>query len=179
MIRKTVRNLVWASLLVAATVFAAFGQDGPGTIAPAPNGVEFEPKYLNWRVLAVSHREDNNTLRAILGNDVAIEAARAGKTNPWPDGTVFAKVSWKRVPSGTFPGAFVPGDFLQVEFMHKDKAKFAGTVGWGFARWKGLELAPYGTNASFAQECVGCHTPVADRDFVFTVPARFPDASAK
>ena len=179
MMWKLSRYLVGASLLLAATVFVAFGQGGAGKAAPAPNGIEFEPNYLNWRVLAVSHREDNNTLRAILGNDVAIEAARAGKTNPWPDGTVFAKVAWKRVPSGTFGGAFVPGDFLQVEFMHKDKVKFAGTAGWGFARWKGLGLAPYGTDASFAQECVGCHTPMADRDFVFTVPARFPDVNTK
>ncbi len=172
MISNVVRWLAGASFLLAVTVGMALGQGGAGKVAPAPNGIVFYPDYPNWRVLAVSHREDNNSLRTILGNDVAIAAARAGNTNPWPDGSVLAKVSWKRVPLDAFPGAFVPGDFMQVEFMRKDKVKFAATLGWGFARWKGMDLVPYGKDASFAQECVACHTPVAQSDFVFTHPAR-------
>ena len=38
-----------------------------------------------------------NDLRAILGNDVAIKAYRAGKL-PLPDGAMIARVAWSYVP---------------------------------------------------------------------------------
>jgi hypothetical protein len=61
-------------------------------VAPAPNGIELPAAYKDWRVIATSHREDNKTLRVILGNDKAMEAARAGNTNPWPDGSILGKL---------------------------------------------------------------------------------------
>ncbi len=62
---------------------------------PAPNGIPYPTGWQNWKVIAVSHREDNHTLRVILGNDKAVEAARKGQTNPWPDGAALGKVVWK------------------------------------------------------------------------------------
>lgn len=44
--------------------------------------------------------------------------------------------------------------------------------GWGWARWVGLEQKPFNDGM---QSCVGCHTPVKSRDWVFTDPAPFPD----
>jgi hypothetical protein len=52
--------------------------------------------------------------------------------------------------------------------MIKDDKKYAGTAGWGWARWKGNELKPYGKTLTFTQECVNCHQPMKDNDFVFT-----------
>ena len=46
--------------------------------------------------------------------------------------------------------------------------------GWGYARWLGADQKPYGKDAGFVQECVGCHTPVKDRDWVFTHPVKLP-----
>lgn len=63
-----------------------------GKVLPAPNGITMPEGYKNWRLIAPSHRTDNNTLRVVLGNDIAIEAARTGKTNPWPDGAILGKV---------------------------------------------------------------------------------------
>jgi len=54
--------------------------------------------------------------------------------------------------------------------MIKDAHKYASTKGWGWARWKGAGLKPYGTDAAFSAECVGCHAPLRDSDFVFTAP---------
>lgn len=51
-------------------------------VSPAPNGIKFPAGYQNWRVISMSHRVDNKTVRVIYGNDTAIEAARAGKTKP-------------------------------------------------------------------------------------------------
>ena len=162
--------MIVTRLAAAAALLLSAGLAGADP-APAPNGLTLPPGYKDWRVLAVSHRTDNNTVRAILGNDAAIQAARAGKTNPWPDGAVLAKVSWKAAKHDVWDQAIVPGDFVQAEFMTKDAKKFADTGGWGFARWVGKEQKPYGKDATFVMECFGCHVPVANRDYVFTLPA--------
>ena len=142
--------------------------------AAAPNGIELPAGYKDWRVLSVSHRTDKPTLRAILGNDIAIDAARSGETNPWPEGTVLAKLVWKDTQHAKWPTATVPGEFVHAEFMIKDPKKYASTGGWGFARWTGMEQKPFGKDAGFVQECFACHQPVKDKDFVFTVPAPLP-----
>jgi len=143
-------------------------------IKPAPNGIQLPEDYKNWRVISQSHRTDNNTLRIILGNDIAIDAARSGNTNPWPKGTILAKMVWKQKAEEHWPTAIAPDKFVHAEFMLKDSDKYKSTGGWGYARWKGLNQTPYGKNKDFAQECVACHTPVKDRDWVFTTPAVMP-----
>ena len=85
--------------------------------------------YKDWRLIGVSHRLENKTLRAILGNDIAIEAARAGKTKPWPDGTMLAKIVWKERQHPNWPQAIVPGEFSAAEAMIKDSKKYAETDG--------------------------------------------------
>ena len=139
-------------------------------VRPAPNGISFMPDYKDWKAISSTERADNHTLRVILGNDVAINAIAANHISPWPDGTKFAKVAWKELVDEQ--GGIRPGEFFQVEFMIKDSKKFASTLGWGFARWRGTDLQPYGKNAAFTSECVGCHTPMRDNDFVFTTPIR-------
>ncbi|TRZ56444.1 MAG: hypothetical protein D4S02_15590 [Rhodocyclaceae bacterium] len=83
------KNALAATALVLATSFSAFAAD------PAPNGITLPEGYKDWRLLSVHQRTDNNTIRAVLGNDVAIKAAREGKTNPWPEGTILGKMVWK------------------------------------------------------------------------------------
>jgi len=143
-------------------------------VEPAPNGLRLPEGYQDWRVIAPSHRTDNNTLRAIVGNDIAVKAARSEKVNPWPDGTILGKLVWKDRQDEHWEKATVPGDFVHAEFMYKDSAQHKKTGGWGFARWVGMEQKPYGKDAEFSQECYGCHLPVKGRDFVFTTPAKMP-----
>ncbi|WP_449399490.1 cytochrome P460 family protein [Chryseobacterium wanjuense] len=107
-------------------------------------------------------------MRIIFGNDIAIEAIRNKKTNPWPDGTVFAKTAWKQLIKPD--GSIATGEFLQVEFMVKDAEKYKKTKGWGWGRWKGNNLKPYGETYAFDSECIECHKPMANRDYVFTSP---------
>ncbi len=142
--------------------------------AAAPNGIALPDGYRNWRLIAPSYRGDKQHVRAILGNDIAIEAARAGKTRPWPDGAVLVKLAWKEKVHEQFPTALVPDEFVQAEFMIKDAKKYAATGGWGFARWLGAEQKPYGKDANFVAECFGCHTPVKNNDYVFTRPVVLP-----
>lgn len=158
--------------LAVFTVCSAMAADTK--VAPAPNGITLPGGYQDWRLIAPSYRSDKNHIRAILGNDIAIEAARAGKTNPWPDGAILAKLAWKNKVDEHFPVATVPGEFVQAEFMIKDAKKYAATGGWGFARWLGMEQKPYGEDVNFVQECFACHTPVKASDYVFTRPAVVP-----
>ncbi len=71
-------------------------------VRPALNGIEFPVGYKNWKAISSTDREDNHTMRQVLGNDVAIKAIEAGQINPWPDGTTLAKVAWGSV--GGCPG---------------------------------------------------------------------------
>ena len=160
--------------VVSALMGASCAAVSADAVAPAPNGITIPSGYKDWRTIAVSHRTDNNTLRTILGNDVAIKAAREGKTNPWPDGTMLGKVAWKDATHEVWKAATVPGDFIQAEFMVKDSKKYANTGGWGFARWVGMDQKPYGKDANFVQECFGCHIPMKNNDWVFTKPVRMP-----
>lgn len=137
-------------------------------VRPAPNGIAFLPDYKNWKAISSTERFDNGTLRQILGNDVAIKAIAENHINPWPDGTAFAKVAWAEALDDK--GAAHTGAFIQVEFMIRDSQKYVATKGWGWARWRGTKLEPYGKDADFTTECVGCHTPVRDNDYVFTFP---------
>lgn len=137
-------------------------------VKPVPNGFVYLSDYPDWEAISSAERWDNGTMRVITGNPVAVKAIREGHTNPWPDGTAFAKIAWKSLlkPSGEI----TPGQFLQVEFMLKDKKKYGATGGWGWGRWKGDELKPYGKDASFVTECTHCHQPMHFNDLVFSSP---------
>ena len=141
---------------------------------PAPNGIQMPAYFKEWRLIGLSHRTDKNSLRAILGNPTAIEAARSGQTNPWPDGAILAKIVWQDATLPEWDSATVPGKLQHVEFMVKDRLRYSETGGWGFARWLGEELKPYGNDANFAQECFTCHGAAASRDHVFTHPVKIP-----
>lgn len=122
-------------------------------------------EYKDWRLFSVSHREDNNSMRVILGNYKTIKAVRAGKTQPWPDGVIFAKVIWKESRHPNWAQAIVPGEFKAAEAMIKDSKKYASTGGWGFAHWQGKKLVMHDKETS--DKCFACHTIMKDKDYVF------------
>ena len=157
--------------LTLTVLYSGFSQVSFAEVAPAPNGIPFPADYVNWQVVSTSHRIDNKTMRVILGNDIAIKAARSGKINPWPKGAMLGKVVWKQGTNAYWSTAIEPKKFVHVEFMLKDAVKYKSTGGWGYARWKGRDLVTHGKDTSFASECVTCHTPVKDQDYVFTKPA--------
>jgi hypothetical protein len=108
-------------------------------------------------------------LREILGNEIAVKAIAENRINPWPNGTAFAKVAWYQAPADD-KGVVKTGAFRQVEFMVKDAEKYAATGGWGWGRWLGSDLKPYGKDENFQNECVTCHAPLRKNDYVFTMP---------
>jgi hypothetical protein len=138
------------------------------TVAPEFNGVPFDTAFESWKPVSFTDRGDNNTFRFILGNDVAVKAAQSGNIFPWPDGARFAKIAWQQ-EMGT-DGLLHPGKFLQVELMLKSARLYKDTEGWGWGRWRGMDLKPYGEGANFVRECTGCHQPLRGNDYVYTLP---------
>jgi hypothetical protein len=97
--------------------------------------------YRDWRWISSAHEAGNlNSLGAVLGNDVAINAYREGKL-PFPDGTIIAALHYRNVPSDennkVFGQAqsFVPGPPTNIQFMVKDSTKYAATGGWEFGHF--------------------------------------------
>jgi hypothetical protein len=137
-------------------------------VQPERNGLAFDPSFESWKLISTTDRGDNNTFRFILGNDIAVKAAQSGNISPWPDGTRLAKVAWQQeLGEG---GLIHPGKFVQVELMVKDARRYKDTDGWGWGRWRGLDLKPYGGDAHFVSECTSCHLPVRGNDYVYTLP---------
>jgi hypothetical protein len=79
-----------------------------------------------------------------------------------------AKVAWQREAGPD--GLVYPGKFVQVELMVKDARLYKRSDGWGWGRWRGQDLKPYGKDARFVNECTGCHQPVKGNDYVYTLP---------
>jgi hypothetical protein len=153
---------------VVATMAPASGQ-ADGEAAPI-YGVKIPPGYRDWRLISVAHEEGKlNDLRAILGNDVAIKAAREAKL-PYPDGTIIARLAWSYDPLEESDKAFghlqsfVAGPPKNgVQFMVKDPSKYASTGGWGFAQFDDGKPA----SEAVHNTCFSCHATVEARDFVF------------
>lgn len=136
----------------------------PNTEIKIPRG------YRNWRLISVAHEAGGlNDIRAILGNDSATTAYRAGKS-PLPNGTIIARLAWSYVPSEENNRAFgreqsfVAGRPTNVQFMIKDSNKYAATGGWGFAQF--TDGKP--TNEAVPKACFSCHQAAKARNFVFT-----------
>jgi hypothetical protein len=163
------RRIVLVSLALQLAAGSIVAAERP----VAPNGIALYPDYMVWKVVAPSYREDKGHIRVITGNETAVAALRAGKKT-LPDGSVLAKVAWKAEKHPNFPVATEPGAFVQVEFMVKDSRKYKETGGWGFARFVGNDLKPYGKDAGFVSECFGCHIPVANNDYLFTKIVKTP-----
>jgi mono/diheme cytochrome c family protein len=137
-------------------------------VKPEWSGLAFDPSFESWRHISTTDRGDNNSLRVILGNDIAIRAAQSGNITPWPDGARFAKIAWQKLSAPD--GLIHPGSFIQVELMVKDANRYKSTEGWGWGRWRTLSLQPYGKDAGFVTECTTCHMPVLGNDAVYTLP---------
>ncbi|MDN6875685.1 cytochrome P460 family protein [Pseudomonas citronellolis] len=161
----TPRLTVLAATLLALALASGASADQPAADASPIYGVRMPEGYRNWQLVAPAQEAAPlNELRAVLGNDIAMRAYRAGKL-PFPDGSVLAKLAWKHVQSPEFEPASIPGAATTVQFMVKDSKKYAATGGWGFARF--IDGKP--ADEAQHQTCYACHQArVKNHDLVFT-----------
>ncbi|MBE9464447.1 heme-binding domain-containing protein [Dyadobacter subterraneus] len=135
------------------------------------NGIRYFDDYKNWKVISSTNRFDNGTMRLIYGNDIAVKAIKEDKIKPWPNGAIIVKVVWNSQHEDK-NGNISTGNFNNVQMMIRDDKKFKATEGWGFARFSGLDLVPYGKTISFATSCINCHKLVPENGFVFDIPTK-------
>jgi hypothetical protein len=150
----------------------------------APNGVQLPAGFLDWRVIGVANRTDDQ-LRVIVGNDIAVDAAREGETNPWPEGTMMGHMVWAAGSNGISdaslpdapPPMVVPGAFQRITLMVRDGEEYAADGGWAYGTWAGVNLdAPAEGFDQGENGCIACHTAnVAANDYVFTRPGALPE----
>jgi Cytochrome P460 len=162
--------------LSGALVYMAHASDHPDGGAVPLYGIKIPPGYRDWKLISVAHEAgNNNDLRAVLGNDIAIKAYREGKL-PFPDGTIIARLAWSYVSSEENnkvfgrDQSFVAGAPINLQFMVKDSKKYAATGGWGFAQFKDGKPA----DETLLKTCFPCHEPAKAQDLVFTHYAPSP-----
>jgi hypothetical protein len=134
-------------------------------------GIKMQPGYRDWKLISVAHEAGKlDDLRAILGNDLAVQAYRDGKS-ALPDGAIIARLAWAYTPSEENnkvfgdKQSFVAGAPKEgVQFMVKDSVKYAATGGWGFAQFNDGKPA----DEAVIKTCFPCHEPAKAHDFVFT-----------
>lgn len=168
--RSIARALVRIGALAAVATFLVPASGRTDGEAVPIFGIKLPPGYRDWRLISVAHEEGSlNDLRAILGNDVAIKAAREGKL-PYPDGAIIARLAWSYDPLPESEKAFgrhqsyVAGPPKNgVQFMVKDSARFASTGGWGFAHFDDGKPG----DETMHKACFSCHEAATSRDFVF------------
>jgi hypothetical protein len=155
-----------AGVAVLGTLAGNSGKDtAPIFVDAIPHG------YRDWKLISVAHEEGTlNDIRAILGNDIAVNAYREAKL-PFPEGAIIARLAWSYLESEennkTFGRrqSFVAGHPTNgVQFMVKDSKKYAATGGWGFAHFNDGKPA----EQSFMQSCFPCHEAIKSRDLIFT-----------
>jgi Cytochrome P460 len=162
---------VAAMVAVAASMAPTSGiadDEGAPWVKEKPAG------YRDWKWVSSAHEAGKlNSLGAVLGNDVAMKAYRAG-TIPFPDGTIIAALHYVNSPSAENdkifgqPQSFVPGAPTNVQFMVKDSKKYAATGGWGFGHFN-ADGKP--VDAAFMKPCFPCHAQNKAHDLVFTTYA--------
>jgi len=157
-----------ASVVAAAGVSRASGQ-GDGDSVPIFE-IKLPTGYRDWKLISIAREEGRlDDIRAVLGNDVAIEAYRSGNSS-FPDGSIIARLAWSFDPLAESEKAFgSPQSYVAgspkngVQYMVKDSRKYAATGGWGYAQFNNGKP---GSEAAH-KACFSCHVNAATRDFVF------------
>lgn len=92
---KRISYLLAAVVALAGSIlYMARAAEQADTQAAPIYGIKIPAGYRDWKLVSLAHEAgNNNDLRAVLGNDVAIKAYREGKP-PFPDSSIIARLAW-------------------------------------------------------------------------------------
>ena len=127
--------------------------------------------YENWADISSAHTDDR--LKVIVGNPTVINAFKSGipgNGQPFPDGSMIAKLQWSHKKSTEAPFAVdVPDAFKEIFVMEKDSKRFAKSNGWGYAVFNyDATSDSYTPDPKALSDCGNaCHTAVKAKDYVF------------
>jgi len=185
--RSTTRQIAAFSIVAAMTLLAilggavilfAQGQDKDKYSLTSPGGIAFSDfrGYEDWSVASSARTEaelPEEILKVIVANPVMIKAFKTGvpgNGQPFPDGSMIAKLQWKPKKSTEAPFAVdVPDAFQQAFVMEKDSKRFAKSGGWGYAVFNYDPASDkFTADAKSPSDCgYACHTPVKAKDYIF------------
>jgi hypothetical protein len=159
------------AVLVAAAVYAQDAQDKYSL--KSPSGIAFSDfrGYEDWSV--VSSARTDEVLKVIVANPTMINAYKAGipgNGQPFPEGSMIAKLQWKPKKSTEAPFVVdVPDVFKQAFVMEKDSKRFPKSGGWGYAVFNYEAVSDkFTADAKSPSDCgYACHTPVKAKDYIF------------
>src|SRR5690242_18599121 len=153
---KTTSAVAIVALSLAALISIALAAEDKYTFK-APNEVAFSEfrGYESWQNVAPSVTE--NGIKSILANPVMIKAYEdgiPGNGKPFPDGSMIAKIEWKKKPNKDSPYTVeVPDTLKSVAFILKDTKRFPDSSGWGYAQFDydaaSRTFKPFGDDSSF------------------------------
>src|SRR5580704_17601321 len=156
------------AVLVAAVVYA---QDKYSLKSPSRIAFSDFKGYEDWSV--VSSARTDEVLKVIVGNPTIINAYKAsvpGNGQPFPEGSMIAKLQWKPKKSTEAQFAVdVPDVFSQAFVMEKDSKRFPKSGGWGYAVLN-YEVASdkFTADAKSPSDCGHvCHVAVKAKDYIF------------
>ena len=167
------------AVLVAAALFApAQTQNQDKYSLKSPSGIAFSDfrGYEDWAVVSSARTEaalPEEILKVIVANPVMIKAYKAGvpgNGQPFPEGSMIAKLQWKPKKSTEAPFAVdVPDVFQQAFVMEKDSKRFAKSGGWGYAVFNyDAASDKFTPDPKSLSDCgYACHTPVKAKDYIF------------
>lgn len=132
------------------------------------NGIAYIQDFQQWQVISTTNRFDNHSIRIIYANAIAARAVRENHTSNFPEGSIVVKVVWNSIEEQN--GDIIPGSLNSVQIMTKDHQRFPDSKGWGFAKFNGIQLIPYGKTPVFNTTCFNCHKIANENDYIFNLP---------
>jgi cytochrome P460 len=169
--RESILKVATAMAVLAVLNTAVYAQEKYSLISPG--GIAFSDfkGYEDWSV--VSSARTDEVLKVIVGNPAMINAYKAGAPGngqPFPEGSMIAKLQWKPKKSTEAPFAVDVSDVFQQAFvMEKDSKRFPATGGWGYALFNyDAAAGKFTADAGSAADCGhSCHVAVKSKDYIF------------
>ena len=169
--RESILKVATTMAVLAVLNTAVYAQEKYSLISPG--GIAFSDfkGYEDWSV--VSSARTDEVLKVIVGNPAMINAYKAGAPGngqPFPEGSMIAKLQWKPKKSTEAPFAVdVPDVFQQAFVMEKDSKRFPATGGWGYALFNyDAAAGKFTADAGSAADCGhSCHVAVKSKDYIF------------
>ena len=165
---------VVAAAVAALTVLVVAAADPPDKyLLKSPSGIAFSDfrGYEDWAV--VSSAEQSPIQKVIVANPTMINAFKAGvprNGQPFPEGSMIAKLQWKPKKSTDAPFVVDVPDFLTQDFvMEKDSKRFPKTGGWGYAVFNyDVASDKFTPDPKSLSDCgQTCHVAVKAKDYIF------------
>lgn len=149
----------WLSLAMLAFTAPVWAAD----LVPYPTG------YRHWTHVKSMVIEPGHALYEAFGgmhhlyaNEKALEGYRTGT---FPDGAV---IVFDLLEAQRADNAVLEGPRKIVGVMHRDRARYAGTGGWGFEGFRGDSSTERAVGADAKTACFECHASQRDREYVFS-----------